>query len=91
MTFIFEWLAFYFAIMFAMSVDNIFWIPNSPEYGAFKEMGWFKRNPTYLVIGDNIYYTKLGYIWRYRIKTVLTHPRDIIPGIITSAILTWIF
>ena len=59
--------------MFAMSVDNMFWISASPEYKDF-----LKKS-----LRD-----KLVYIFNFRIKTVLTHWRDIIPAIITSFILT---
>jgi len=58
-----------------MCVDNIFWISASPEYKDFKK--WSLKD-------------KLKYIITYRIKTVLTHWRDIIPAIITSFILTCI-
>lgn len=73
MNFIILWLINYGLIMFAMSVDNIFWISSSPEYRLFKN--WTLSE-------------KLHYIFLYRIKTVLTDHRDIIPGIITSFILT---
>ena len=91
MSFIISWLINYVFIMFAMSVDNIFWIPTSPEYDAFKNMGWIKRNPTFIILSSGSYFTKLDYIIRYRIWSVLTHPRDIIPGLITSLLLTIIF
>ena len=75
MDFILSWLVNYCLIMFAMCVDNIFWISASPEYEDFKK--WSLKE-------------KLKYIITYRIKTVLTHWRDIIPAIITSFILTCI-
>lgn len=62
--------------MFAMITDNICWIGASPEYPDYKKWNLKK---------------KLGYIIKFRIKTVLTHPRDIIPAVITSFILTLIF
>ncbi|MFW9872086.1 MAG: hypothetical protein ACFFG0_03215 [Candidatus Thorarchaeota archaeon] len=58
-----------------MSVDNIFCISASPEYNEFKKYSFMK---------------KCGYIFNYRIKTVLTHWRDICPAIIASFILTLI-
>ena len=67
------WVTSYVLIMFAMCVDNIFWIRASPEYPEYKK--WSARK-------------RLAYIFNYRIKTVLTHPLDIIPAIITSTILT---
>ena len=72
MKFIIDWLIFYFAIMFAMCVDNIFWISASPEYKDFKKWSSWK---------------KINYIFTYRIKTVITHWRDIIPAVITSFVL----
>ncbi len=75
MSFILMWIMHYVLIMFAMCVDNIFWISASPEYGDFKK--WTIKE-------------KFKYIINYRIRTVLTHWRDIIPGIITSLILTLI-
>lgn len=71
--FMLNWLVCYLLIMFAMCTDNIFWISASPEYPVFKKYSLK---------------LKLKYIINYRIKTVLTSWRDIIPGIITSLILT---
>lgn len=76
MIFIFKWILSYCLVMFAMSVDNIFWIGASPEYEDFKKYD-FKK--------------KLSYIFNYRIKTVLTHWRDITPAIMTSLILSLIW
>ena len=73
MNFILLWIVNYCLVMFAMCVDNIFWISASPEYPKFKI--WNLKE-------------KLKYIFTYRIKTVLTHWRDIIPAIMTSLILT---
>jgi len=74
--FIINWLIMYCAIMFAMCIDNIFWISASPEYIDFKK--WSLKK-------------KISYIFTYRVKTVLTHWRDIIPAIITSFIITLIY
>lgn len=71
----------YAAIMLAMSLDNIFWIPTSPEYQKFK------NNQFPLVVEGKSYNSKLDYIFRYRILSVLKHPRDIIPAIVSSLIL----
>ncbi|MCP6727478.1 MAG: hypothetical protein KJI69_05720 [Patescibacteria group bacterium] len=90
MSFIIEWLIFYVAIMFTMSVDNIFWISASPEYPQFKKAGWFKCNKNFIMMNQgnhHRYDTKIEYIFIYRVKTVLTHWRDIVPAIITSFIL----
>jgi hypothetical protein len=59
--------------MFAMCTDNIFWIGTSPEYRYFK--GYSLKE-------------KIKYIILYRIKTVITSWRDIIPAIITATILS---
>ena len=72
MEFIFKWITFYLGIMFAMSVDNIFWISDSPEYKIFQKKS----------LKD-----KAIYVLRDRVWAVLKHPRDIAPGIITSFIL----
>lgn len=85
MIFIIEWLIFYVAIIFAMSIDNIFWIPTSPEYKQIK-----KGNYPVKVEGKN-YYSLKDYVLRYRIWSVIKHWRDIIPAIITSFILAVIF
>lgn len=71
----------YAAIMFAMSLDNIFWIPTSPEYSKFQ------NNQFPLVVEGKSYYSKLDYIFRYRVLSVLKHPRDIIPAICSSLLL----
>ena len=78
--------------MFAMSVDNIFWIPTSPEYKRYKELPFFRRTfgQRFVIVENKIYRTKFQYIVKYRIWSVLTHWRDITPGIITSFILTLI-
>lgn len=85
---ILQWLTFYGAIMFAMSTDNIFWISSSREYGKFKKLPWFKKSNKSLTIEGKKYNTKISYVLGYRIKSVLTDRRDIIPGLITSLILT---
>ena len=69
---------FYAAIMLAMSLDNICWIPTSPEYEKFK------NNQFPIIVEGKSYNSKLDYIFRYRILSVLKHPRDIIPAIISS-------
>ena len=72
MDFIVQWVVFYCAIVFAMCIDNIFWISASPEYRQFKF--WkFK--------------TKFKYVIADRIWAVIKHPRDIVPAIMTSFIL----
>ena len=85
MSFFLEWLIFYIAIIFSMSIDNLFWIPTSPEYLKFKN-----NNFPILVDGET-YWSRTGYIIKYRIWSVLTHWRDIVPAIITSFILALIF
>ena len=59
-----------------MCVDNICWIGASPEYVDYKHYT-FKK--------------KVKYILKDRVLVVLTHPRDILPAILTSAILGVIF
>ena len=52
--------------MFTMSVDNIFWIPTSPEYKRFKKTNlwnayggkpWFEHE-------KKVYGSKIGYIFK---------------------------
>jgi len=76
MIFIIKWMLFYLSIMFTMCTDNIFWISSSPEYPTFKKSS---------------YKEKLKYIFLYRIKTVLTDWRDIVPAVITSFLLSLIW
>lgn len=71
-----------------MSVDNIFWISTSPEYNQFKRLGFFKKNDLRLAVEGRIYSSKIQYILIYRVGSVLTHWRDIVPALITSTILT---
>ena len=72
MDFILRWFTFYLAVMFAMCIDNIFWISASPEYRQFKF--WkFK--------------TKFKYVIVNRVWSVLKHPRDVLPAVITSFLL----
>jgi hypothetical protein len=72
MMFIFEWILFYIFIILTMCIDNIFWISASPEYSQYKKYS---------------FYNKIKYIVNFRIKSVLTNWRDIIPAVITSFIL----
>jgi len=80
--FLIHWILFYVSIMIAMCVDNIFWIPTSPEYPNFKE------NKMPIFVEGKLYHSRLSYIFKYRILSVLTHWRDIVPAIISSTILT---
>ena len=86
------WFVTYCMILFCMSLDNICWISASPEYGIFKDLSFFKKKENTIInfinVGDIYYKSKLDYILRYRIWSVLTHPRDIIPAIFTSLLCT---
>lgn len=66
------WIIYFAGVMFAMCVDNIFWISASPEYPKVKKYSVQEL---------------LNYIWNDRVKVVLTNWRDIVPAIITSFIL----
>lgn len=76
--------------MFAMCTDNIFWISSSPEYEKFKSLGLFKSNGTELLVEGKSYVSKIDYIFRYRVYSVLKDYRDIMPALITSGIMTLI-
>lgn len=94
MTFIIEWALFYVGIKFAMSYDNYMWIPSDRKWFHTKE--WKPHFKPLFLIGKREYFlipqTKTGWkIIGSRVKDVLTHPYDIIPGILTSLILTIIW
>ena len=72
MEFLVKWPVFYLGVMFAMCVDNIFWISDSPEYEAFKQYT-FKE--------------KVKYVLKDRVLAVLKNWRDITPAIMTSFLL----
>ena len=89
MNFIIEWLIFYVAIMFAMSLDNIFWIPADKQWFLHK-----KLQPHFyiLVVGKKEYIFPKdkfawSFIWNKRVKEVIKHPYDIVPAVISSFIL----
>ena len=87
---IIEWLGFYISIMFAMSVDNIFWIPDSPEWSQIR-----KNFKVFILFNREFGLPKnkegWKYVWKTRVLEVLNHPRDIIPAVITSFILALIW
>jgi len=85
MNFLIEWALKFGAVMLAMCLDNIFWIPTSPEYELYK------NNKFPLKVENQLYYSKVDYILRYRVLSVLTHYRDIIPGLISSLTLAVMF
>lgn len=93
MIFIFQWFILYWAIIFCMSLDNIFWISTSPEYERYRKLPWFipDAKDRWLIHEGEEYYTKLGYIFGYRVWSVIKSWRDIIPAIISSLILSIIF
>jgi hypothetical protein len=76
---IIEWIAKSALILSAMCIDNLFWISASPEYPQFKKGEVIK-------VGEKTYYGRYDYIIRYRIFTVLTHWRDLVPAIIVGGI-----
>jgi len=89
MIFIFKWLICYLGVMFAMSTDNLFWIPADYKwYGTNEWRPYFKV--LFVIKGREYLFpvTKQGWkIVRGRVKDVLTHQYDIVPGLITSFIL----
>jgi len=79
--FVIDWLIYYISIMIAMCIDNIFWIPTSPEYVKIQNKQYPVR------VEGKSYNSLIDYVIRYRIFSVIKHPRDIIPAIISSLIL----
>jgi hypothetical protein len=88
MIFLVKWFIFYIGVMIAMCLDNVTWIPTSPEYEDYKKLPWSKKNELYVIAEGKAYTTRLDYIFRYRILSVIKHPRDIFPGIVSSLFLT---
>lgn len=82
--FLLYWLVFYFLVLLVMSLDNINWIRSSEEwkypFGIHKE-----------AISETRFKEYLKYVFLFRIKTVFTDVRDIIPAIISSFCLTLAF
>lgn len=94
MNFIIEWIGFYIAIIFAMILDNLVWIPADYKWYGSKE--WKPYFKPLFQIGIKEYFlipkTKEGWkIVRSRIWAVLSHPYDIIPAVITSFILAVLY
>lgn len=84
---IIEWITYFIAIMFAMSIDNLFWIPTSGEWNGKATVRRGSRSWTGPV-KDYDLWQKIEYAWNYRIMSVITHWRDIIPAIFTSLLLS---
>ena len=78
--------------MFAMCLDNYFWIPADYKWYGTKE--WKPHFKVLFVAGKNkreyiFPITKQGWkIVKSRVKDVLTQPYDIVPAIISALILT---
>ena len=81
------WGICYVLIIWAMCMDNVCWIPDSPEWKSIKK-NFFIIN----FLGREYGFPKnkegINYTWKNRILEVIKHPRDIIPGTISSLILT---
>ena len=93
--FIITWIITYCLIIFCLSIDNIFWIATSPEYPIYKRLPFFPvdgNDPISLLdsvkVEGKVYKSKIDYILRYRVWSVITHWRDIIPALFTSFIST---
>ena len=86
--FFIEWGIYFIMILWCMCIDNCFWVSASPEYKEFKKLPLFKKGTYWLNMEGKTYKNKVSYIFGYRIFTVITHWRDIIPAIITSFLLT---
>lgn len=94
--FLLIWASCYISIVgIGLCLDNICWIPDSKEWGEIRKnfwvfiVPWFKGKRYEFAVPINS--EGLRYCWKNRILEVLTHPRDILPGIISSFILTLIF
>jgi len=63
-----------------MCFDNILWISKSPEYEQIKA----SKYP--IVMDGKEYYSLQDYIIRYRVISVLTNWRDLVPAVLTGII-----
>jgi hypothetical protein len=82
--------------MFAMCLDNYTWIPADYKwYGTNEWRKYFKV--IFIFFGKEYVFPKTPEGWKIvksRIKDVLTHQYDIIPGMITSfffALISYLF
>lgn len=83
---------FFIIEMIRQSWNNILWISASPEYEDFKKVPWFFSNGlTGLIVESKAYYTKMSYIWDYRIRTVWSNWRDFTSAVTSSLLLAAIF
>lgn len=83
MIFLIKWAISYVGVLMAMSLDNVFWIPDSPEWKSikknFKIYNFMDREYGFPINKEGWSYT-----WNKRIKEVLKHPRDLLPAIPSS-------
>lgn len=89
MIFFVKWIVCYAAVMVAMCTDNLTWIPTDSKWLGMKSHFYIL-----IVFGREYVFPKDsdGRKWcKERIKDVLTHPYDIVPGIISSLILALLF
>ena len=92
MMFIFEWFIIYTLIIFAMALDNVIWIPDGAEWPEIKKsfyvviLPWF--NHKWYEYAFPKTKSAWSYCWHKRILEVIKHPRDIIPGVVSSFVLT---
>ncbi|MCH7534136.1 MAG: hypothetical protein IH948_00020 [Bacteroidetes bacterium] len=88
--FLIEWLFFYVGIVFAMSIDNYFWIPSDKEWFLHKRLQPHFYSIT--IKGKAFIFPKDKWAWNFvlkkRVWEVVKDPYDIIPAIITSFILS---
>lgn len=85
--FILEYIICYCLVMFAMCIDNICWISSSGEYNLFRKLGLIKSNGNKVTMDNKVYTSKFDYVLNYRVKSVLTDFRDIVPALVTALLM----
>lgn len=79
--FLFAWIGVLVFVLDTMSRDNMHWMTSSPEWSEkFKGQG---------PVVDYSWKEYLKYVLFFRVKTVWTDGRDIIPGLISAIGLTF--
>lgn len=90
--FLFIWVIAYTLIIFAMCLDNVVWIPDGTEWPEIKRSFYVITLPWLNGKWYEYAFPKTKSAWSYclnkRILEVIKHPRDIIPGIVSSFGLT---
>ena len=86
--FLIKWIIYYCFIIFAMCCDNICWVSSSAEWETDTCVIAKNNRAFYGPVKKYSLRMKWDYILEYRILSVLTDIRDIIPAILTSGLMS---